>query len=141
MGWIILGVFVASYTWTLWKATSSNMGARIPDLPCIPPAWQTNPGPHHPPPKLDPRKTTHEIVTLRCELCRKTWNADQWASKPLDVELEEVEHSLGGCNGSVSVLRIHRHVFNGQVHCKCMIKPEPMPKLPPPPPPARTVLG
>jgi hypothetical protein len=83
---------------------------------------------------VDRTKTTHEIVTLRCGLCRQTWNADQWASKPLNIELEEVEHAMGGCNGSVSVQRIHRHVFNGQVHCKCMIKPEPMPPLPEPDP-------
>lgn len=90
--------------------------------------------------ELDPTKTTHEIVTLVCAKCRQTWNADQWASKPLHVEMEEVEHAMGGCKGSVSVLRIHRHVFNGQVHCKCMIKPEPMPG-PLAPIGARKVLG
>ena len=116
-------------------------GMCIPERPEMPPAWQTCPGPSNQPPKaIDPTKTTHEIVTLFCHKCRQTWNADQWASKPLDVELKEVEHSIGGCNGSVSVLRIHRHVFNGQVHCKCMIKPEP-PATPLPPLRARLVAG
>ena len=118
------------------------MGAHIPDFPSVPqmsPVAVTNVGTPRPTftaridALADPRKTTHEIVTIRCQLCRQTWNADQWASKPLDVELEEVEHSLTGCNGSVSVLRIHRHVFSGEVHCKCMIKPEPMPEIPPGP--------
>jgi hypothetical protein len=110
-------------------------GMRIPERPKMPPAWQTCPGPSNQPPKaIDPTKTTHEIVTLFCQKCRQTWNADRWASKPLNVELEEVEHSIGGCNGSVSVLRIHRHVFNGQIHCKCMIKPEPTMSIPIPPP-------
>ena len=108
------------------------MGERIPDLV---PTFAARLGA-----LLDPTKTTHEIVTLVCAKCRQTWNADQWASAPLNVELEEVEHAMGGCKGRVSVLRIHRHVFNGQVHCKCMIKPEPMPP-PLAPIPARTVLG
>lgn len=79
-------------------------------------------------------RLTHSVATLRCKACGDTWNRDQWASCPVNVDMEEVDHAVAGCNGRVVIDHVHEHVLDGPVRCKCMIPPEPRALVPLPPP-------